>query len=192
MKKRIIVFDIDDTLLKANPNTLKVYKKVGDVEIGLTTEEFAKDPDAKVNNGMFDYRDFRDKDKVYKSIVESTPLIDNLQIMDKYIGMGYEFCFLTARCCCETIKVALDKFLLFRNKEGNLRKLGKKYNKKMCNAVNDIERYYEGKTDAEKKGNVLRKICQIYDDVVFVDDDIKNINYAKHLNLKNLKVIVAK
>ena len=43
----IIVFDIDDTLLKVNPDIIKIYKTVpGESEIGLSTEEFAKDPDA--------------------------------------------------------------------------------------------------------------------------------------------------
>jgi hypothetical protein len=45
--KGLIVFDIDDTLLKVDTDVLKVYKRIpGKPEQTLTTEEFAKDPDA--------------------------------------------------------------------------------------------------------------------------------------------------
>ena len=43
----------------------------------------------------------------------------------------------------------------------------------------------------KKKGNVLKKLCKKYDRVVFVDDDQKNVNAAKGLNIDNLKVIKA-
>ncbi|WP_461463690.1 hypothetical protein, partial [Methanobrevibacter sp.] len=43
--KGLIVFDIDDTILKVDPALMKVYKKEpGKPEVGLTTDEFAKDP----------------------------------------------------------------------------------------------------------------------------------------------------
>ena len=102
----IIVFDIDDTLLKVNPDVIKIYKQTDNGEISLTTEEFAKDPDAAdpERKKLFDLRDFRDPVKVYNSIISGTPLIKNLKIMDSYIEAGYDFCFLTARGCEETVK----------------------------------------------------------------------------------------
>ena len=111
--KGLIVFDIDDTILKVNPNLMKIYKKEpGKDEIALTTEEFAKDPDASIQShrGWFDYRDFRDPVKVYNSIITGTPLIKNLKIMDDYIKAGYDFCFLTARGCEDIIKRAIKDF----------------------------------------------------------------------------------
>ena len=46
--KGLIVFDIDDTILKVDSSLMKVYKKKpGEQEIALTTREFAKDPDAE-------------------------------------------------------------------------------------------------------------------------------------------------
>ena len=58
--KGLIVFDIDDTLLKVDSSKMSVYKKVGDKEIALSTEDFAKDPDAADPNkkNLFDLRDF--------------------------------------------------------------------------------------------------------------------------------------
>ena len=54
-----------------------------------------------------------------------------------------------------------------------------------------IEKVEVHPTDAEKKANVLIKLCKEYDRVVFVDDDKKNVSAARELNIKNLKVIKA-
>ena len=192
--KGLIVFDIDDTILKVDPSLMCVYKKEpGKEEIRLTTDEFAKDKDAEDPNkkSWFDYRDFKDPMKVYNSIISGTPLIKNLKIMDDYIKAGYDFCFLTARGCEETIKKAIGDFLKFRDEDGALKELGDSFKKTFSHAVNDEIKKYPGKTDAEKKANVLIRLCKEYDKVVFVDDDKKNVNTARNLNIKNLKVIKA-
>lgn len=190
----LIVFDIDDTLLKSNPDTIGVYKKEpGKDEVRMTTDEFAKDPDAADPNkkSWFDYREFRDPVKVYNSIISGTPLIRNLRIMDDYIEAGYEFCFLTARACEETVKRALKDFLKVRKTTGALQDLGDIFNQTLSHAINDESKKYEGANDAEKKANILRKLCKKYDRVIFVDDDHKNVSAARNLNIKNLRVIKA-
>ena len=193
--KGLIVFDIDDTLLKVDTDVLKIYKRVpGKPEQALTTEEFAKDPDAADPNkkSLFDFRDFQDPIKVYQSIISGTPLIKNLRIMDDYIEAGYDFCFLTARGCEDTIKAALDEFLRVRNRDNNtLRKLGDTFKKTLSHAINDMTKNYPGRSDAEKKSNVLKYLCKKYDRVVFVDDDTKNVNSARNLRIPNLRVIKA-
>ena len=192
--KGLIVFDIDDTILKVNPSLIGVYKKEpGKDEIRLTTDEFAKDPDAEddAKKSWFDYRDFRDPIKVYNSIMSGTPLIRNLKIMDDYVNAGYDFCFLTARGCEETVKKALNDFLKVRKSDGALHELGDIFKKTISHAVNDHCKEYKGQTDAEKKVNVLIDLCKKYDKVVFVDDDTKNVRAARNLNIKNLKVIKA-
>ena len=192
--KGLIVFDIDDTILKVDSNIMSIYKKEpGKSEIKLTTDEFAKDPDAEdpSKRDWFDYRDFKDPIKVYNSIISGTPLIKNLKIMDDYVNAGYDFCFLTARSCEDTVKKALSDFLLVRDENGILKELGDSFKKIISHAVNDEYKKYPGKTDAEKKANILIKLCKKYDKVVFVDDDRKNVNAARNLNIKNLKVIKA-
>lgn len=193
--KGIIVFDIDDTLLRVNPETIKVYKKEpGKSEVALTTDEFAKDPDAEdpSKRSWFSYRDFQDPVKVYNSIISGTPLIKNLRIMDDYVEAGYDFCFLTARSCEETVKKALDKFLKIKDRStGALKSMEDKFKKTLSAAVNDTEKKYPGATDAEKKANVLKDLCEKYDRVVFVDDDTKNVRAARGLDIPNLKVINA-
>jgi FMN phosphatase YigB (HAD superfamily) len=193
-KLGIVIFDIDDTLLKADSKVLSIYKKEpGKAEIKLSTEEYAKDVDAKDPNRKkwFDYRDFNNPQKVYSSIINGTPLIKNLNIMDNYVSRGYDFCFLTARGCEDVVKTALDDFLEFRDMDGTLKKLGNRFKKTLSFAVNDEYKKYCGNSDAEKKANILRDISSIYDNVVFVDDDEKNILEAKKLRIDNLKIIKA-
>ena len=189
----IIVFDIDDTLLKSNSETIKVYKTnpITKERIALTTDEFAKDPDAAEHEDWFDYSDFKDESKVYKSIIEGTPIVKNLRILDAYIAAGYHFCFLTARSCEDTIKHAMREFLRYKDENGHLRELEDKFKENMSAAINDKYKDYPGNTTPEKKANVLRKLCSQYDKVIFVDDDIKNIELAKSLKMNNLKIVKA-
>lgn len=191
--KGLIVFDIDDTLLKVDSSKISIYKKVDGKEVVLSTEEFAKDPDAAdpSKKDLFDLRDFYTPEKVYNSIMSGTPLIRNLKIMDDYVNAGYDFCFLTARGCEETVKKALSDFLRIRKDDGALHELGDVFKKTISHAVNDHYKIYKGETDAEKKANVLIDLCKKYDKVVFVDDDTKNVRAARGLNIKNLKVIKA-
>ena len=192
-EKGIIVFDIDDTLLRVDSSMLSVYKRVpgSNKEIRLSTEELAKDPDTRDPDkaSWYDYRDFQNPELVYQSIINGTPIIRNLRILDNYILAGYEMCFLTARACEDTIKAALSSFLKVRTKSGALQELGDEFNKTLSAAVNDQYKSYKGRTDAEKKKNVLLNLCRQYDKVIFVDDDSKNLRAAKTLNQDNLKII---
>ena len=190
----IIVFDIDDTLLKANPDVIKVYKTVDGKRITLTTEQYAKDPDAGKHPKMFSFEDFHNPVKVYNSIISGTPLIKNLRIMEEYVKAGYDFCFLTARGAEETIKKAIKEFLKTNHTKKYpkaLDELEDAFKETFSHAINDAYKKYPGGTDAEKKANVLKDLCKEYEKVVFVDDDKKNVRAARGLELPNLKVIQA-
>lgn len=189
----LVVFDIDDTLLQCDPNSIHIYKKdpYTGKETVLTTSQFALDPDAHNHKEWFDYREFNDDEKVYNSIMNGTPMLKNLKLMDAYIKAGYKFCFLTARGCEDTIKAALKEFLRYKDENGNLRELENIFKEKYSHAINDQYKNYPGKTDAEKKANVLKELCQKFDKVIFVDDNPKNLQHARGLKLKNLKVLQA-
>ena len=193
-KTGIVVFDIDDTLIQADKDVVSIGKFVnGDRKnkISISTEEFAKDPDAKDHKNWFDFSDFQNPQKVVQSIIKGTPILKNLKILDAYLNAGYEFCFLTARGCEDAIKYAIQDVIKYRDENGVLNNIDPWFNKDVSAAINDSNKEYEGKTNAEKKSNVLREICSKFDYVVFVDDDNKNVAHAKELNLNNLTVIEA-
>ena len=193
-KTGIVVFDIDDTLIHADKDVVSISKFInGDRKnkISISTEEFAKDPDAKDHKNWFDFSDFQNPQKVVQSIIKGTPILKNLRILDAYLNAGYEFCFLTARGCEDAIKYAIQDVIKYRDENGVLNNIDPWFNKDVSAAINDSNKEYEGKTNAEKKSNVLREICSKFDYVVFVDDDNKNVAHAKELNLNNLTVIEA-
>jgi hypothetical protein len=92
----------------------------------------------------------------------------------------------------DVVDKALREFLKFRDKDGKLQPIGDNLKSGISAAVNDEARVYPGATDPEKKANVIKKICAKYDYVKFVDDDLKNVQFAKSLGLKNLQVIHAR
>ena len=193
-KTGIVVFDIDDTLIHADKDVVSISKFInGDRKnkISISTEEFAKDPDAKDHKNWFDFSDFQNPQKVVQSIIKGTPILKNLKILDAYLNAGYEFCFLTARGCEDAVKHAIQNVIKYRDENGVLHNIDPWFNKDVSAAINDSNKEYEGKTNAEKKSNVLREICSKFDYVVFVDDDNKNVAHAKELNLNNLTVIEA-
>ena len=193
-KTGIVVFDIDDTLIRADKDVVSISKFInGDRKnkISISTEEFAKDPDAKDHKNWFDFSDFQNPQKVVQSIIKGTPILKNLKILDAYLNAGYEFCFLTARGCEDAVKHAIQNVIKYRDENGVLHNIDPWFNKDVSAAINDSNKEYEGKTNAEKKSNVLREICSKFDYVVFVDDDNKNVAHAKELNLNNLTVIEA-
>lgn len=191
---KLLVLDIDDTIVKTNADMIGVWKRYPDgTEKRLSTSEFAEDPDSidggKSSNVIFDYREFGDEEKVTNSINNGTPLIKNLRILDRCIKDGYEVAFLTARADEDMVYRVLSNYLK-TSVAGKF--LPVKLNRKYCFAINDPK--YAGKlgnTDAEKKARVLRYLCKEADVVKFVDDDLKNIRNAQSLNLPNLRVITA-
>ena len=126
-KKGILVLDIDDTLIRANPNVIKCYKSVDGVEQPLTTAQFATDKDKEAmgknvvyynktedapKKGIaFSIREFRDPQKVYESITKGTPLMKNMKLLDSHINAGWDMCFLTARGLQKVVTQALQDAL---------------------------------------------------------------------------------
>lgn len=205
-EKGLVVFDIDDTLVKANPNVIKIYKSVNGVEKAISTAQFATDPDkAAMGKNVrmynkteeapkvgiaFSIREFRDPQKVYDSITKGTPILANLRFMDEYVQNGWEVSFLTARGLQNTVTKALKSYLKVK-KGGKLIPIGRAFNEAVSAAVNDEDIKYLGVDDGDKKGRVLKLLCSYYNYVIFVDDDQRNIDAAKALGLDNLKVVRA-
>lgn len=201
----ILVLDIDDTLLKANPDVIKIYKSVDGKEQAISTEQFATDKDKKAmgkNVKMygtvppatgiaFSIREFRDPEKVYQSITKGTPNVKNLRLMDDYLNRGWDIAFLTARGLQPIVEKALDNFLLHKNKNGQFEKIGEQFKKALSAAVNDEDIKYVGIDDGDKKARILRKLSEKYTYVKFLDDDDRNLKATKALGISNLQAIKA-
>lgn len=193
-KTGIVVFDIDDTLIQADASSIKIGKYVnGDKrnKIYLSSEEFAHDPDVKDHKDWFDFSEFQNPQKVVQSIVNGTPILKNLRILDAYINAGYEFCFLTARGCEDAVKYAIQTVIKYKDPNGVLKDIKPYFNRELSAAINDCNKGYKGKSDAERKSIILRELSSKFDYVTFVDDDPKNVALARGMHLNNLTVINA-
>jgi len=189
----IVISDIDDTLIKADPGDIGIWKYKDGKETRLSTEEFAKDPDKDDPTVKFDYREFNEPKKVRDSIINGTPLLKNLKIIDRYLNKGYDFTFLTARGAEDIIKDVMADFMKYRDETGHLQQIGAKFKDTLSYAVND-EKYceiFDGIKDFDRKAKVIKMIAEMYDDCIFLDDDTRNLVAVKRLNLPNVKVIRA-
>lgn len=185
-----VVTDIDDTVVTADPSVIGIWKnKPGEKPVRLTPDQYAKDPDSK-NESWYDLREFRDPDRVYKSIVQGTPIFSTLRMLNANSKANYHICFLTARGLQGVVDSALKSFLNAMGEKGMVDKnLGEKLKSDISAAVNDASWDAVPASTPEKKAMVLRKLCGRYARVKFLDDDLKNIEAAKALNLPNLQVI---
>ena len=189
--KGICLFDIDDTLLKAKG--IYIYRKMPSdkKEIALTPEEFAKDEYIKNYDNIkyFDFRDFENPDKIYNSIIDGTPLVQNLQYVDYFHDQHYEIGILTARRHEEFVYKALCKWLKYKDKSGNF--IDIEIKREYVFAINDKKYSDIPCSDADKKIFILKQVSKDFSKVVYIDDDDKNLKKAKESGIKNLTILKA-
>jgi len=191
-KRYIALFDIDQTLVV--PGNISIWKKkVGENEVALTPDQYAKENvvEEKKNGTTYDYREFRDPKKVKESIAGGAPISKNVKMMNDHVKNGWSVGILTARGLEDVIFDSIKQWLMFRKETALLPSLGKSLARNLVHAVNDEVIKYEGMTDFEKKSNVIRKYAKEYDRVKFIDDDDFNVNAVKKMKLPNVIAVKA-
>ena len=187
-QNNIIFLDIDNTLLI--PQNIFIYSN----NISYTPEEYAKLNIKQEDKINYDYSDFRDHDIIKNSILTSIPLEDNLKDIDNFVAEGFELGILTARGQENLIARIIPKWL--KRKVKNKFPRIKRDN---IHGISDQYIKYEGKTDGEKKLNVLIKHVESgkYDNVFLIDDNIYTIETIRKYNKKvrknkRIQLIIAK
>ena len=189
----LLLLDIDDTLVTAN--NIFIYKKSPDgEEKALTPQEFAEENtvEEKEKGFSYDFRDFRNPEKVANSIKTGLPIVSNLKIMDSYIKNGWTIGVLTARGMEDVIASTMREWLKFRDERGNLKSAAKRLARNLVFAVSDDSRGYTKPTSFERKAEVIERLAGKYDRVFLLDDDDSNIEAVNNLGIKNVKAIKAK
>jgi len=180
---RLIVLDVDDTLLK--PSGVYIYRNLPSdpQEIALTPYEYGLENVTPETKQYYDYRDFLDPVKTQQSIEQAEPIVTNLSVMDDYLKLGHQIAILTARSNEQVVFDGLKQWLMYKDRKGNLIPIGDRLNRENVFAVNDTNRMstLESETDYEKKAEIMEKLVKVYDEIVFIDDDMKNIKQMKML-----------
>ena len=141
-KKGCVLVDIDDCILKADGSQISIIKrKPGEPEKRLSSEEYAKDPDAgkPETKKWFSYEEFRDPKKVFNSIVNGTPQLRQLRLIDQHVRAQWDIAFLTARGLQDVVDKALREFLKFRDKDGRLQPIGDNLKSGISAAVDPVQ-----------------------------------------------------
>ena len=180
---RLILLDVDDTLLK--PTGVYIYRNLPSdpQEVALTPYEYGLESVTPETKKYYDYRDFIDPRKTQMSIEKAEPIVANLSVMDDYLKMGHQIGILTARANEDIVYNGLKNFLTYRDSKGNLVPIGDRLSRENVYAINDTNRAktLESETDYGKKAEVVEKLLNRYDEIVFIDDDMKNIKQMKLL-----------
>tara|TARA_Y100001973_G_C5184982_1_gene327243 strand:- start:1253 stop:1912 length:660 start_codon:yes stop_codon:yes gene_type:complete len=182
-QNKLILLDVDDTILK--PSQIYIYRALptDNTEVKLTPAEYAEEDVTDETKKYYDYRDFLDPQKIKRSISTAEPIVANLQIMDDLLRRGYKVGILTARSSEDFVYRGLKDWLMFRNKKGDLIPIGDSLERENVFAVNDTKRVQglKGTTDYEKKAEVVKSLLDVYDEILFIDDDTKNIKEMRRL-----------
>jgi hypothetical protein len=183
----LLIVDIDDTVVRTDSKIRKHYQ--GEVT-ELSSKEFAVDADKDKDGVEYDFSDFSNPVKISNAIKNGKPIFKNIKLINKYCSQGYELAFLTARNNEDAVYKALETFLKsHRDDESVITSLSRE----LCVAIQDPK--YEGMFKSHRhfdmKAEVLDDYCDLFDHVVFIDDDVNNLVAARHLNRDNLKVIRA-
>lgn len=155
---KVLVFDIDDTLIKSNAN---VYvKKNGEITKKLDSQEFNN---YKLNDGEeFDFEEFRDLNILLAS--EIKPYFNTLK---REYDRGVHISILTAR----TGKDMIHDFFI--------KKAGIDIHPNLIFTSGDDE---SNDTVAEKKAKCIKKLAEYgYKILVFFDDNVDNLKKVKSI-----------
>lgn len=167
---KVLVFDIDDTLIKSNA---KVFVKNGDTVVRtLDSQEFN---DYKLNTGeTFSFEEFRDLDILLKSEIKPY-----FYTMKREYERGVHISILTAR----GDKDMIHKFFL--------KKAGIDIHPDLIFATGDDT---SNISVSEKKAKCIRTLANYgYRTMIFFDDNIDNLNEVKKMGDKlNIKIHVVK
>ena len=121
--------------------------------------------------------------KTQQSIEKAEPIVANLSVMDDYLKLGHQIAILTARSNEDVVFDGLKQFLMYKDRKGNLIPIGDRLSRENVYAINDVDRVktLESETDYEKKAEVVEKLLTTYDEIVFIDDDMKNVKAMRLL-----------
>ncbi len=179
---KLVLLDLDDTVVEADD--IYIYRQFpGEEEVALTPAEYRNERVTDDTKQYYDYRDFADPKSITDSIMGGEPIVTNLSVMDELINRGYQIGILTARGHEDTVYDTLREWLMYRDKNGQLVPIGDRLDRNLVYAVNDAvtASNLTAVADFDKKAEVINGLLDQYDEIIFLDDDIKNLKAVKKL-----------
>ena len=161
-KKRIIIFDLDDTLIESDAK-IRIHDSKTNKEVGsLTPSQF--NYHVKNQNQYLSYHDFGCE----KILGRSRIISKTFRSFRRYYNLDITLSIITAR---ESKKLVLD---FFKSKEIYLKPSN-------VYAVHDPKANFTGNIAERKKQAIKDLIRKGYNDIVYYDDNLDNLNTSLEL-----------
>lgn len=174
-KEKLIIFDLDDTLIRSNAKIKIVSKKTGRVLKELTPSEF-NFYIGKSRNHSLNFDDFESEEILRKS--RFIRRIFNR--FKKYYSEGIPVSIVTARSSSELVR----NFMLEK---------GIDVHPDLVIAINDPKFGYTGSISERKQKAIIDLIDNGYTDLIFFDDNHDNLRLAKEIEgYRNSKIKLIK
>jgi hydroxymethylpyrimidine pyrophosphatase-like HAD family hydrolase len=174
-KNKLVIFDLDDTLIKTDAKIKIISKKTGKVIKELTPAEFNFYSN-KISNHFLNFDDFE-----CPEILKRARFIRRIfNRFKKYYSQGIPVSIVTARSSSELVR----DFLLSN---------GIDVHPDLVIAINDPKYNFEGSISQRKQKAISDLIDSGYTDLIFFDDNHENLNLAKEIEgYKNSKIKLVK
>jgi hydroxymethylpyrimidine pyrophosphatase-like HAD family hydrolase len=174
-KDKLVIFDLDDTLIKTDAKIKIISKKTGGVLKELTPSEFNFYSD-KIDDHSLNFDDFE-----CPEILKRSRFIKRIfNRFKKYYSQGIPVSIVTARSSSELVR----DFLLSN---------GIDVHPDLVIAINDPKYNFEGSISQRKQKAISDLIDSGYTDLIFFDDNHENLNLAKEIEgYKNSKIKLVK
>lgn len=173
--ERLVIFDLDDTLIISSAKVKVLDPKNGRVLKEMTPEEF--NHYTHKGKGMLSFTDFEDANVLRKS----TFITEIMNELLKFYNSGVHVSIVTARSNSNLIR----NFFLEN---------GIDIHPDLVIAVNDSQYKFTGNIAQKKKQAIHRLVDEGYRDFIFFDDNSDNLALAKEIenekdvNVKTVKV----
>jgi len=174
-KNKLVIFDLDDTIVKTDAKIKIISPKTGKIIRELTTEEFNQFKNNRKH--IVNYDDFEDPEilrqgNIIKSIFSK---------LKTYYKRGIPVCILTARSSSSLVR----NFFLDD--------LDVDIHPSLVVAINDPIYPFEGTISERKQQAIKGFIDEGYTDLIFFDDNEDNLRLAKDMEgYKNCRIKIIK
>jgi hypothetical protein len=169
MKKKIAIFDLDDTLIFSDAK-IKIYDSESN-ELIQTLSPSQFNYYVKTHNHYMCFADFECR----KILGSSKVNVKRFQSLRSYIKRGVDVAIVTAR---GDKKIVTDFFDAKRVE----------INKANVYAVCDPKTNFHGSISQRKKQAVKKLIRRGYNDIVFYDDNVENLRAVESLSNSKIKI----
>jgi FMN phosphatase YigB (HAD superfamily) len=174
-KEKLVIFDLDDTLIKTDAKIKIVDSKTGEIFQELTPAEF-NFYSSKISNHFLNFDDFE-----CPEILRKARFIKRIfNKFKKYYSEGIPVSIVTAR---SSSKLVRDFFL----------ENGIDIHPDLVIAINDPFHNLEGSISERKQKAILSLIDNGYTNLIFFDDNHENLSLAKDIEgYRNSKIKLVK